>query len=453
MRFLKVLLALVATIALLHCAGVDGGEAEPNPSSSTASALCAAEWSPTWRQGGGTNEWWIEYEIGGGAVAAAYLEIPGVHNVTLSPHHGKWAASAGLRIPSGTNVVVHATTTSGQAAQTVLFRYLTDTTPTSDSCTSGADAGETDAGTSTGGCFAPSFTLGGGANEWWVEFAISGTIASAYLQVVNGQRVDLSFGVGKWRGSPAARVASGTRVFLHAVNASGQVAESAIFRYLAELPVAKPCSGGGTDSGDGGTGGGGTTCALAPSWSQESGANEWWIEYAIFSEGIRAASFEAFNVETVALSFASGKWRGKPTKRIPTGTAVVLRAEGLNGEVAETAPFRYLVDTAPVSAACSKRAARFCDGYKLSFDATVSSEDMLQRGRLAATGTPSTCSSPQAAPSVVDATTEFHRDLYRYKNWNRTTSCIEGSVRRAVHRPSCGHRHALGGLSRALRSE
>jgi uncharacterized repeat protein (TIGR03806 family) len=332
MRALSFVLALVATVALLHCA-----ELEQESTDTTASALCVAEWSPTWKQGSGANEWWVEFEIGGGTVASAYLEIPGVRNVQLGPHYGKWAASAGSRIPTGTQVIVHATTTSGLDAQTKPFAYLVQTTPATDPCLTEADAGG-------GSCFSATFTQQDGANEWWVEYAIGGTIASAYLQVVGGQRVTLAYGFGEWRGAPSSRIPTGTSVFLHAEMSSGQVAESQTFRYLVDTsPPAKPC-GGGTDAGT-------STCTFDPTWTQGSGANEWWVEYVI-SGSIRAASFHVVGGETITLSLAYGKWRGKPTARVPTGASVFVRAESTTGQIAETVAFRYLVDLAPGTKGC-----------------------------------------------------------------------------------------------------
>jgi hypothetical protein len=223
-HFLFVLLSL---IALLHC-GDSASELERQEVGSTSSALCAADWSPTWHQGSGANEWWVEYEIGGGTVASAFLEIAGVRNVQLAPHYGKWAASAGTRIPTGTQVVLHATTSGGQNAQTVPFGFLTQTSPSSDPCT---DAGG--GGGGGGACFASTFTQGS-ANEWWVEYFITGDVASAYFQVVGGQRITLSAGYGKWRGKPTAQIPSGASVFVHAEDTSGRVAETEVFRYLVD---------------------------------------------------------------------------------------------------------------------------------------------------------------------------------------------------------------------------
>jgi uncharacterized repeat protein (TIGR03806 family) len=341
MKAFKLVWVLVALLGLVHCGA---RELEQEPADSTDSALCVAEWAPTWKQGSGANEWWVEYEIGGGTVASAYLEIPGVRNVVLGPHYGKWAASSGSRIPTGTQVIVHATTTSGADAQTVPFGYLAQTSPPTDPCTTGGGGGGTDAGA----CFAPTFTQHDGAGEWWVEYGISGDVASAYLQVVGGQRVTLSYGYDEWRGGPSSRIPTGTSVFLHAVSTSGQIAETQAFRYLVDTnPVAKPCSGGGTPD----AGGGGTTCSFNPTWEQGSGANEWWIEYVI-SGSVRAASL-IVGTTSVTLSPAYGKWRGAPPTRIPTGTSVVLRAESTAGAIAETTPFRYLVDRNPITKPCT----------------------------------------------------------------------------------------------------
>jgi uncharacterized repeat protein (TIGR03806 family) len=345
MRFLRFILALVAMVALVHCAVDTSTELEQEKTGSTGSALCAAEWSPTWKQGTGANEWWVEFEIGGGTVASAYLEIPGVRNVQLAPHYAKWAASAGTRITTGTQVILHATTTSGQDAQTVAFGYLAQASPATDPCTSGG-----------GNCFSATFTQQDGANEWWVEYTISGAVASAYLQVVGGQRVTLTSGFGEWRGGPSARIPSGTSVFLHAETASGQIAETQTFRYLVDTnPPAKPCSGGGgTDAGvDSGTpDAGGSTCTFDPTWTQGAGANEWWVEYAI-SGSIRAASFHVVGGQTITLTAGYGKWRGKPSARVPNGASVFVRAESTTGQIAETNVFRYLVDTAPETKGCT----------------------------------------------------------------------------------------------------
>ena len=69
MNVTKIAIAIVAMIALVCCVAdtrVDEGEIGTD-----RSAVCVAEWSPTWRQGSGANEWWVEYVIEGGVVASA----------------------------------------------------------------------------------------------------------------------------------------------------------------------------------------------------------------------------------------------------------------------------------------------------------------------------------------------------------------------------------------------
>jgi uncharacterized repeat protein (TIGR03806 family) len=351
MKVIRFVFTIFALLALVHCAVDTPNELEQESTGSSSSALCAAEWSPTWKQGSGANEWWVEYEIGGGTVASAYLEIPGVRNVQLAAHYGKWAASAGARIATGTQVILHATTTAGANAQTTSFGYLTQTTPSSDPCTGGGG------GTDAGACFAPTFTQGS-ANEWWVEYFISGDIASAYFQVIGGQRITLTAGYGKWRGKPSAAIARGTPVLVHAESSTGQIAETETFGYLVDTsPRAKACGsgGGGTDAGvDSGVdsgGGGAGTCTFRSTWQQAS-ANEWWVEYTL-SGSVRAASLRVVGGQTVTMSTAWNKWSGKPSARIPTGTSVVLRVESTAGEIAETSPFRYLVDTTGTTSTCT----------------------------------------------------------------------------------------------------
>ena len=345
-RLLPLTAGLLSAAALLHC-GFDSRDAGEEPIGAQSDGLCTAGFAATWQQGSGANEWWVEYLIGGGAIASAYLEVPGGTNVTLSAPEGKWVGSASVRIPAGTQVIVHATNTSGQSAQSAPFAYLSTTSPANDPCTGGGGtSGGTDAGTC--GAWSPSIAQGGGANAWWVEYAISGPTKSAYLQVVGGQRVALAAGFGKWRGSPSASIPSGTSVYLHAEDTSGNVVETNPFRFLVDTtPALKPCGGGGTDAGSG-TDGGGACSSFRPAW-QQANANEWWIEYTI--PGATRASLEVVGGATVPLTTEWGKW-GASTAKIASGTSVVLHASNSAGETATTNPFRYLVDTAPTTQAC-----------------------------------------------------------------------------------------------------
>jgi uncharacterized repeat protein (TIGR03806 family) len=93
-----------------------------------AATCTSPSWNPTWNQGSGANNWWVEFTIGGGTITSATLEVPSRSNVTLAPHYSKWAAST-AKIETGTSVVLHAQNNLGQSAQTDPFRYLVDTAP------------------------------------------------------------------------------------------------------------------------------------------------------------------------------------------------------------------------------------------------------------------------------------------------------------------------------------
>jgi hypothetical protein len=100
----------------------------------SSSGTCSSAFSPTWSEGDGANNWWVEYVING-PVASAYLEVVGGANIPLSSQWGEWAGPTNTRIATGANVIVHATSTSGQIAQTRPFAYLTVTNPVTAPCT------------------------------------------------------------------------------------------------------------------------------------------------------------------------------------------------------------------------------------------------------------------------------------------------------------------------------
>lgn len=205
--------------------------------------------NPTWTQGN-ANTWWIEYAISG-SVASASLEVVGGQTTQLSSMYGKWVGGPNQQIPSGTKVVVHATSTTSQNAQTQPFGYLVTTSPTtacgavtdagtdSGGTDASADSGKTDAGNTDAGAtdsgatctLNPTWTQGN-ANTWWVEYAISGSIASAYLEVQGGQIVQLTNQWGKWVGGPSAAIPSGTTVIVHAKDTQGHTAQTVPFGYL-----------------------------------------------------------------------------------------------------------------------------------------------------------------------------------------------------------------------------
>jgi hypothetical protein len=64
-----------------------------------------------------------------------------------------------------------------------------------------------------------TWAQGSGANNWWVEYAISGgAVASAYLEVVGRGNVTLTSQWGKWTGPTSARIDAGASVIVHAVD-------------------------------------------------------------------------------------------------------------------------------------------------------------------------------------------------------------------------------------------
>jgi hypothetical protein len=265
MRALKLFLAALVAVLVVHC----GGDMSREESSTSSSELevCVAQWSPTWLQRT-SNEWWVEYAISGGTVAKAHLEVVSTGAIVpLSLQWGKWVGQSSARIAKGSLVIVHAETTAAKKAQTKPFGYLVVTAPVNDPCTGAVDAGKPDAeagtdsgGTDAGACtnaWNPTWAQTTYANDWWVEFNITGgTVKSANLEVVSLGDVPLTLTYGKWIGPPSFAIPSGTQVVLHATNTLGQAAQTVPFRYLVDLkPTTKPCTltDAGTDSGlDGG---------------------------------------------------------------------------------------------------------------------------------------------------------------------------------------------------------
>jgi hypothetical protein len=238
-----------------------------------AGATCA--FNPTWQQTTYANEWWVEYAISG-AVASASLQVVGGATTTLSLSYDKWVGSPAAQIPSGTQVIVRATSSTNQSAQTKPFAFLVTTSPVT-ACAAGTDAGtdaggikdagtdagSTDAGrdagtvdagrdaggtTDAGTCTAaldPTWSQGSGANNWWAEYSITTTrtIASAYLEVVGGQTVPLALQWSKWGGSASARIATGASVIVHAEDTLGARAQTRPFGYLSvKTPLTQACT-------------------------------------------------------------------------------------------------------------------------------------------------------------------------------------------------------------------
>jgi peptidoglycan/xylan/chitin deacetylase (PgdA/CDA1 family) len=244
------------------------------------------------------------------------------------------------------------------------------------------DAG---AGTDSGGtcAFNPTWQQTTYANEWWIEYAISGAVASASLQVVGGATTTLSLSYDKWVGSPAAQIPSGTQVIVRATSSTNQSAQTKPFAFLVTTSPVTACAAAadaGTDAGgtkDAGTDAGGTkdaggtadagtkdaggtadagtcTAALSPTWSQGVGANNWWAEYSITTtRTIVSAYLEVVGGQTVPLSLQWSKWGGAASARIATGASVIVHAEDTLGARAQTRPFGYLSVKAPLTQACT----------------------------------------------------------------------------------------------------
>ncbi len=88
--------------------------------------------------------------------------------------------------------------------------------------------------------FDPTWTQSQYANTWWIDYAISGSVASASLEVVGGQTVTLASDTGTWAASPSSEIKSGTQVILRATDTSGRNAQTNAFGYLV---TASPTTG------------------------------------------------------------------------------------------------------------------------------------------------------------------------------------------------------------------
>ncbi len=235
---------------------------------------CAIQWEPTFAEGSGANNWWVEYSIGGGTVASATLEVVASGAfVDLTFNFGKWVGLSSAFIPSGAAVIVHAEDALGEDGRSVSFAYLVDDAPDAAACgdcvpeCSGLECGDDGCGASCGDCdddeqcvdglctasscadaWQPAFNQATGANEWWVEYhVIGGTAASAFLEVPGRAPVQLSNQFGKWVGPvSAAPIPTGTQVAVHATDTLGRSAESVPFPYLViGGPATQPCVSGG----------------------------------------------------------------------------------------------------------------------------------------------------------------------------------------------------------------
>jgi hypothetical protein len=227
-------LGAIAFAVAAGCAGTQDSEEQSSSVASSALTTCS-EWPATWAQGSGANNWWIEYVIGGGTVASATLDIVGGASVPLETKWGKWSAST-AKIATGASVSLRAVDTAGRTARSVTFRYLVDTAPPSATACSTCTTS-----------WNPAWAQGSGANNWWVEYTISGngsTVGSAYLEVPGTFNLTLGPHYGKWAASSPRQIATGTSVVLHATNTAGATAKTQPFGYLVnQAPVTADACG------------------------------------------------------------------------------------------------------------------------------------------------------------------------------------------------------------------
>ena len=331
------LVLLLAALSLWQC-GVEPQIQTLAKSGSVAMAYspvdeCIAVWNPIWQQTSGANEWWVEFRIGDGEVVSAYLEVMGRGDVPLSYAWQRWVGPTGFRVPRGSQVILHAQSSSRQAAQTHRFAYLLDEQPVTNPC----------AGTCASG-WRPSLVQAAGANEWWVEYRIADDIdavTAVSLEVLGVGNVALSYNWNKWVGAPSTRIGTGSFVVVHLENAIRQKAQTRPFRYLVDTtPAIRPCP---------------SECPTdwRPAFAQAPGANEWWIEYSIDDTSVTAAALAILGGASIPLSSRWNKWAGPTDMRIPAGTPVSIRAESSTGKVAQTVVFAYLHETEPALDPCA----------------------------------------------------------------------------------------------------
>lgn len=318
---------VAAVTALAACGALQSSSPSepPNQQHGQPAETCNAAWTPTWRQGSGANEYWVEVTITGGTPQSASLEV-GTRRVALTLQWGKWVGRT-TRIVRGTPVTLRAENALGEIAQTYGFGWLMQVEPMTDPC----------AGTCAPSC---------------------------------GAAVCGGDGCGGSCGScPSdARCEAGACVG---------------FDDDGGTPLEPGCDGGSCDGGmpvepggDGGTvvepDGGCTSSGWSPQWQQGS-ANSWWIEYTIGPGTVTSAALEVVGGARTNLTLSWGKWTGRPSPSIPSGAQVVLHATDSAGRTASTVPFGYLTETRPQTAGCSGAAVP--DAGSSAPDAGVSTPD------------------------------------------------------------------------------
>lgn len=286
-RATRALPALLLSLLAAAVGGVACGDRHETSVTSTAARElgvgCVDGWDPGWRQGQGANAWWVEYYVDAPDVVSVALVTDGGHEVALARPWSKWVAEPGFAIARGTDVVLRATSASGEQAATVPFAYLDEDAPVTrcpgacvPSC-EGRACGDDRCGGSCGSCgdgercdegscaappveepppesrcdddFAPTLTQGSGANPWWIEYRFEGAdVAAAAVEVEGRGLVALAPHYSKWAAAAGERLDAGTLVVLRLTSTDGRSASSVPFAYLEETaPPLAPCA----DDGEG----------------------------------------------------------------------------------------------------------------------------------------------------------------------------------------------------------
>jgi hypothetical protein len=177
---------------------------------------------------------------------------------------------------------------------------------------------------SDGGSFQPSFTIGSGANAWWVEVYTSNDVTGVdaigkdgafYLPLVKKSW-------GAWAATAPSALANGDHVqFIARRSSDGSSAGSTTFGWLTQSPATEA----------------GWACACVVG----SGASTTWMEASV-AAGANTVDVKVNAGPWTALTYSptSGKW-GK-AMNTAVGAKVVFRATKLDGAKAYSAVFNWL---------------------------------------------------------------------------------------------------------------
>jgi peptidoglycan/xylan/chitin deacetylase (PgdA/CDA1 family) len=337
-RWLRVLsfMAFSFASALLPaaCAQADRAEedADPEDDGEAVAALDGC-WDPVFgAESCFQGDWWVEFSTEDETTAAMEVEVSGTPTSRVVPLSGrvplwsgyvKFTGGPGSPIPAGTLIRLRATRSAaagGHEARSAWFAYR-QTTPAVD----------------CGDCV-PSCPPGACGSD-----GCGGTCACS-----------------------AGDVCMADQTCCHP--SSAPCGPDGCGGSHGACPCEPSCAG--KLCGDDGCGGSCGTCAAGticaggacvagceapwnPVWQPTANNGSWWTELRVAGGGslARSVTFQVVGGEATPLSGGYGMWTGG-LGGVPPGTLVVLRATDATGATAQTAPFRYLVDTVPVTDPC-----------------------------------------------------------------------------------------------------